>query len=236
MTPGEFFTLLGYLTGAAVLYFAARRQNLATTGLRIVALCGISGGVLGARLSQWILESGSLLAAHPTAFLDPRNGGKSLVGGLIFGYLSVEIAKRRLKIRRSTGDLWALALPAGEAVGRIGCALNGCCYGTPFGGSWAVWEHGAYRHPTQIYSALAAALIFGILFKLRDKMPREGDLFRLYLALYGVSRFAIEMLRERHMVFASFSTVQLICLETAIFAGVALFVSRRKTPSPEVSR
>ncbi|PQV64514.1 phosphatidylglycerol:prolipoprotein diacylglycerol transferase [Abditibacterium utsteinense] len=227
MTSGEFFTFLGYLTGALVLYFEARRRHLATVGLRIVALCGVVGGVLGARLSQWILESSNILAAHPLAFLDPRNGGKSLVGGLIFGYLSVAITKRCLGIRRSTGDLWALALPAGEAVGRIGCVLNGCCYGTPFSGAWAIFQHGAWRHPTQIYSALAAALIFAILLKLRDKLPREGDLFRLYLALYGVSRFGIEGFRERHFVFGALSMVQLICLETAIFAMIALWLSSR---------
>lgn len=82
MTPGEFFTLLGYLTGALVLYLEARRRRLATTGFRLVALCGVLGGVIGARLSQWMVESSHLLAAHPTAFLDPRNGGKSLIGGL----------------------------------------------------------------------------------------------------------------------------------------------------------
>lgn len=228
MTPGEFFTFLGYLTGALVLFFEARRRRLATTGFRIVALCGVLGGVLGARFSQWILESSSTLLAHPTAFLDPRNGGKSLVGGLIFGYFSVELAKWRLGIRRSTGDLWALALPSGEAVGRIGCALNGCCFGTPFGGSWAIFEHGEWRHPTQIYSALAAALIFAILFRLRDKMPREGDLFRLYLLLYGASRFGIEFGRERHFAFASLSTVQLICLETAVVAAIVLWFSARR--------
>ncbi len=229
MTIGEFFTLLGYLTGALVLWLEARRRHLATTGLRIVALCGILGGVLGARLTQWIMESGGTLVANPTAFLDPRNGGKSLVGGLIFGYLSVEIAKRRLGIRRSTGDLWALALPAGEAVGRIGCALNGCCYGTPFEGAGAIFQHGAWRHPSQIYSALAAALIFGVLLRLRDKLPREGDLFRLYLLFYGTSRFAIEFFRERHFVFASLSTVQLLCLETAIVAAITLGFSYFKT-------
>lgn len=124
--------------------------------------------------------------------------------------------------------MWALALPAGEAVGRIGCTLNGCCYGTRFNGSWAIFQHGAWRHPTQIYSALVAALILGILFKLRDQLPREGDLFRLYLLLYGLSRFGIEEFRERHFVFASFSMVQLICLETAVVAAFALVFSWRQ--------
>jgi phosphatidylglycerol:prolipoprotein diacylglycerol transferase len=228
MTLGEFFTFLGYLVGALVLFLEARRRNLATTGMRLVALCGVAGGVLGARLSEWIFGAANTLLAHPSAILDPRNGGKSLVGGLIFGWLSVEIAKRKLGIRRSTGDLWALALPAGEAVGRIGCTFNECCFGTPFSGVGAVFQHSEWRYPTQIYSSLAAALLFGVLLALREKMPREGDLFRLYLLLYGLSRFAIEAFRERNFVFASFSTVQLICLETAVFAAITLLLSHRK--------
>lgn len=228
MTPGEFWTLLGYLTGGMVLYMAARRQKLATEGLRMVALCGVLGGVVGARLTEWVFGAARTFMEHPSAFLDPRNGGKSLVGGLFCGWVCVEMAKRRLGIRRSTGDLWALALPAGEAVGRIGCLLNGCCFGTSFLGSWSIHQHGLWRHPTQIYSVLSAAMLFVLLFKLRDALPREGDLFRLYLLLYGTSRFAIEFFRERQFAVGSLSFVQLICLETAFFAAFTLYLSHKK--------
>jgi phosphatidylglycerol:prolipoprotein diacylglycerol transferase len=228
MTLGELLTALGYLTGALVLYCESRRRRLATPGMRIVALCGIVGGVVGARVSEWIFSAASVLSAHPAAILDPRNGGKSLVGGLIFGWISVEIAKRKLGIVRSTGDLWALALPAGEAVGRLGCFASGCCFGLPFHGPWAIAQHGEWRHPTQLYSALGAALIFAVLWKLRDSLPREGDLFRLYLLLYGLSRFSIEFARQRDFVWALLSTVQLICLEAVLFAAISLALSFRK--------
>lgn len=228
MTLGELLTALGYLAGALVLYFEARRRHLATPGMRLVALCGICGGVLGARVTEWLFSASHLVSEHPSAFLDPRNGGKSLIGGLVCGWLSVEIAKRKLGITRSTGDLWALALPAGEAVGRLGCFANGCCFGIPLSTEWAVWQHGAWRHPAQIYSAVAALSIFAILWKLRDALPREGDLFRLYLLLYGLSRFFIEFARQRDFIWASLSTVQLVCLEAALFAAIALILSFRK--------
>lgn len=217
MTLGEFWTFLGFLTGALVLWMEAGRRGLATQGMRLVALCGLVGGVLGAKLTQWIVSD--VAGLNPTAFLDPRNGGKSLLGGLIFGWISVAIAKRRLGIIRSTGDLWAVALPSGEAVGRIGCFLNGCCFGTPFSGFGAVYQHGAWRHPAQIYSALGAALLFALLWKLRDKLPREGDLFRLYLGLYGLSRFFIENFRERDIALAGLSSVQIACLCALIYAA-----------------
>jgi phosphatidylglycerol:prolipoprotein diacylglycerol transferase len=225
MGLGELLTLSGYLVGALVLFLESRRRNLNTEGMRIVAIAGLVCGVAGAKVTQWFFSSGVPLVA----LLQPQNGGKSLVGGLIFGWLGVEVAKRHLGIRRSTGDSWALALPAGEAVGRLGCYFNGCCIGTPFQGSWAVLQVGFERHPTQIYSAVGAALLFGVLWQLRDSLPREGDLFKMYLTLYGVSRFGIEFFRERNYVFLQMSMVQIICLEVAIFALIGLTLSFRRS-------
>ena len=218
MTLGEFFTLLGFLTGALVLCLWSRARSLATQGMKWVALAGIVGGVTGAKITQWIIGEGGVSGA----ILDPHNGGKSLVGGLICGWLAVEIAKWRLGIKRSTGDGWALALPAGEAIGRIGCFFNGCCYGTKCDASRAIYQHGAWRHPTQLYSAIAAALICAVIWFSRGQMKREGDSFKLYLLLYGVSRFAIEFARDRSVVWNNVSLVQIICLETAIVAAILL--------------
>ena len=218
MSSGEFFTLLGFLTGAFVLWRWSRAQKLNTEGMKWVALAGIVGGVAGAKITQWLVGEGGVAGA----MLNPHNGGKSLVGGLVCGWLTVEIAKRALGIRRSTGDGWALALPAGEAVGRIGCFFNGCCYGTKCDASWAIYQHGAWRHPTQLYSSAAAALIFAVVWFSRGQMKREGDGFKLYLLLYGASRFAIEFARERSVAWSNWSLVQIICLETAIVAAILL--------------
>ena len=219
MTLGELFTLLGFLTGALVLYGWSRAQSLDTEGMKYVALSGIIGGVAGAKLSQWLIGEGGIVSV---AMLNPHAGGKSLIGGLVGGWLAVEIAKRALGIRRSTGDGWALALPAGEAVGRIGCYFNGCCYGTPWNGPGAIFQHDAWRHATQLYSAGAAALIFALVWLARPWLRREGDGFKLYLVLYGVSRFAIEFARTRSTVWNDLSLVQIICLETAIVAAILL--------------
>lgn len=226
MTLGEFFTSLGFLTGALVLWLWSRAQKLNTEGMKWVALAGIVGGVAGAKVTQWLIGEGGGVSA---AILNPHNGGKSLIGGLVCGWLAVEIAKRVLGIRRSTGDGWALALPAGEAIGRIGCAFNGCCYGTKCDASWAIYQHGAWRHPTQLYSSAAAALILAIVWLARPHLKREGDGFRLYLLLYGASRFVIEFARERSLAWHNLSLVQIICLETAIVAALMLMWNSWKT-------
>ena len=159
-------------------------------------------------------------------------------------------------LRRSTGDLFALALPAGEAVGRLGCYFNGCCYGEPFDGPWAVLQHGALRHPAQLYSAVVAALTFGFLLWVpRERVGgrfegprvgtrasdgygwrgrlREGDLFRLYLLIFSVTRFGLEFVRWRESTVGGLSPMQWFCLDLVVIALIGL-LRRRKDEVPQL--
>src|SRR5689334_7089187 len=117
MILGELFTTLGFLTGGLVFWLAARSRRLATEGIGRLVLAGLMCGAIGAKLTQ-LLASGWPVKIGFFEGLNPQAGGRALLGGIAFGWLGVEIAKRRLGIKRSTGDLFALALPAGEAVGR----------------------------------------------------------------------------------------------------------------------
>jgi phosphatidylglycerol:prolipoprotein diacylglycerol transferase len=222
MTPGEIVTGLGYLTGGLVLFWAARTRGVATEGMGLVALAGFVCAILGAKVTQAVFEGA------PQAALSVSAGGRSLLGGLLFGWLGVEVAKRRLGIRRSTGDLFALALPAGEAVGRIGCFLNGCCYGAETDGPLAVWQHGAMRHPAQIYSSVASMLLFGFLLWMRPRVRIEGELFRLYLVGFGAFRFGLEFLRWRESTVFGLSLMQWSCLELIVYGTLWIALKERK--------
>lgn len=228
MTTGSFFTLLGYLTGGLVFYFAARRKRIATEGVGYVALAGVCGGVLGARLTQWALLHWPDFAANPLVVFDPRAGGRALLGGIAGGWLAVELVKWRLGLRRSTGDLFALALPAGEAVGRIGCFLNGCCHGMPTNVPWAIYQHDTWRHPTQIYSAVFAAALFAVLLALRKRLTKEGVLFKAYLGWYGAGRFVIEFYRADRVPAGPLSLVQWCCLGMMAYAWLLPLVWKAK--------
>lgn len=232
MTAGSLITGFGYGVGAVVFLLAARRRRLATEGIGYVALAGLVGGVLGAKVTQWALVQWPAFAAPPAALLIPWLGGRTMIGGVLTGWLAVEAAKWRLGIRRSTGDLFALALPAGEAVGRIGCFFNECCCGTGASVAWSVFQQGKWRHPAQLYAAAVALLIFGTLWTARDRMPREGDLFRLYLVLFGVGRFSVELVRERSAAFGGLSLAQWVSLELALFGAAALVLSYRRRGRP----
>jgi len=192
----------GYLAGLLAFVWMAQRRGLATSGVLSAMGVGLIGGLAGANLAQW-LATGS--------------GGKTILGGVAGGYLAVFLYKRRIGLRRPIGDLFAVALCAGEAVGRWGCYFGGCCYGRPTSLPWAVWQHGALRHPTQIYLSLAC---FGILVILlwfeRTGLPENG-LFTLQGFLYCLARFAIEFWRDVPAGPGGLTTAQWACLAGAIF-------------------
>ena len=211
-------------------YVAAKGRRLATEGVGYLALAGFAGGVLGAKLTEWVLAHGAVFAADPGSILNPQLGGRTLIGGVIVGWACVEAAKWRLGIRRSTGDLFALALPAGETVGRLGCFFNGCCYGIPSQVPWAVYQHGAWRHPSQLYASAIALVIFMTLWSMRPRLAREGELFKWYLVLFGIGRFGLEFFRERHLVWGGLSMAQWVCLEMAAGGAIMLATAHARSP------
>jgi phosphatidylglycerol---prolipoprotein diacylglyceryl transferase len=122
----------------------------------------VAGAALGSKILFWLEDPQlTLQNLHNPTFLI---GGKTIVGALIGGLVTVELVKRYIKLRTSTGDLYAIPLALGVAVGRIGCFLTGLSdntYGTPTNLPWGVnFGDGIPRHPTQLYEiAFILALI-----------------------------------------------------------------------------
>ena len=226
LSLGETITALAYLVGAAVFFWAARRRKLATEGIGILAVSGFVAGVAGAKITQ-LLALGWPVRVPWITVLEPQVGGRALLGGLVFGWIGVEVAKRKMGIRRSTGDLFALALPAGEAIGRIGCHFNECCYGEKTNLPWAIWQHGAWRHPAQLYSSAVAALTFVFLIWLAPKLHREGQLFKVYLLIFGVTRFGLEFVRWRESVIFGLSPMQWFCIDLVALGSFGLLRRNR---------
>lgn len=204
------FFALAYLVGLAAFAWMAYRRGLATAGIKAVAVAGLLGGLVGANAAQW-LASGA--------------PGKTALGGIAGGYLTVALYKRHLGLRRPTGDLFAVALCAGEAVGRWGCYFGGCCFGRPTDAPFAVYQHDALRHPSQIYLSVACFLILGALYLFhRLVKPPENGLFFLHGLLYCAARFIIEFYREGTTLALNLTLAQWACL-----VGVAFFGTRMRT-------
>lgn len=214
--PHPAFEALAYVLAFRLfLRIRKRRGDIVAETTRVVLLAAAAvGAVAGAKLLAW-LERPAELVEH---LGDPKwlLGGKSVVGAFLGGELAVEIVKRRLGERRRTGDLFALPMALGLAVGRIGCFLSGLhdhTHGVATGLPWGVdFGDGVRRHPAQLYEILVLIAIAWLVRRRERAGAREGDLFRLFMVLYLAWRFAIEWLKPEPRPYLGLSGIQAACV------------------------
>lgn len=169
-------------------------------GIGLGAFCGaMIGAKLPFALADWEgLRSGAVW------FSD----GKTIMMGLVGGYLGVEIAKWSLEIRIKTGDTFAAPVAAAVAVGRLACFSAGCCYGTPTTLPWGVDFGQGKCHPTQLYETAFHATAGVVLAWLQSRGLFRGQLIKLYIIAYAVYRFATEFIRPEPRVWLGLTGYQ----------------------------
>ncbi len=145
-------------------------------GIGIGAFCG---AMIGAKLPFVFLDWDRFLDG--SAWL---SDGKTIICGIIGGYLGVEIAKWTMDISVKTGDTFAVPCAVAVAIGRIACFVGGCCYGDL-----------SPRHPTQLYEAAFHLAVAGMLLLLQSRGLFRGQLIKLYILLYLGYRFLTEFIR-----------------------------------------
>ena len=237
--PAHFvFEILAY-AGGFQLYLLLRRRGANPRAavpfeqnMWLLVGC-VFGAIAGSKLLAWIESAPQYAAAirtNPVAVL----GGKTIVGGLLGGWIGVEIAKRLLGIRHSTGDLYVLPLVLGIAVGRIGCFLTGLAdhtHGVHTSLPWGVDFGDGPRHPTQLYEIACLALL-GVALALRARAPyRNGELFRLFMLGYLAFRFAVEFIKPTWKPCLGVSPIQLACLLGCAACIYGLWRMRAEAPA-----
>src|SRR4051794_2869908 len=173
-----------------------------------IALAAFCGAMIGSKLPFVMADWDGLVSGR--AWFD---NGKTILAGLVGGYLGVEAAKALLGVTIKTGDSFAVPVAAAVAVGRLACFVGGCCYGRPTEAPWGVVFHdGIRRHPTQVYEAAFHATMA----LLRAGAERGGlsarQRIKLYLIAYLVYRFATEFLRPEPVVLLGLTAYQLAAL------------------------
>lgn len=218
--------LCAYIVGGAITYYEARRQHRATEAILRVSLGALAGGMIGAKLSMIVfLGPATFIKDLPYLWYS----GQAWTGAFFCGYLGVIIVKRWNHINYSTGDIFALALPLAQAIGRLGNLMGGDPFGLPSNLPWAVTQYGVRRQPSALYELILDLILFFIIWRLRDKMPQPGDLFRLYVVGYCSFRFLVDFTRADPHVFLGFTLVQVLYSITIVWFSYRLYVSYRES-------
>ena len=186
---------IGVLVGMLVAGREARRRGLGSDALYTMAGLVVVGGVVGGRLFYVIEHGGPLFGTRGFTF----DGGVILAALLVFAYV------RRHQLSSRYLDAVAIGLPLGVAIGRIGDVINGEHYGPRSDFVLAVRNshadaltpnpHLAYQNGG-LYEVILATAIFVLIWLLRGRMRRDGDLAWLVLALFAVGRFFEFFLRS----------------------------------------
>uniref|UniRef100_A0A7C4CB37 Phosphatidylglycerol--prolipoprotein diacylglyceryl transferase n=1 Tax=candidate division WOR-3 bacterium TaxID=2052148 RepID=A0A7C4CB37_UNCW3 len=235
---------LSFLLGIWIVEQRAKRFGVDPKKITDLALWVLIAVVVGSRLFyvafHWHEFSGDLVAI--VRFWDSRQPGLSglmFYGGFLGAFAAglVFVAVNRLPLVKLL-DAVAPAIVLGEGLTRIGCFLNGCCFGVPTGcrlgvefplhsPAGAQFPH-QMIHATQLYSSLAGFVLFGLALLLERKRLRDGILFALILVLYSLFRFGIDFVRYYEDA-ANFWGNQVVAIAlTALGVGLLVFFSLRQ--------
>jgi phosphatidylglycerol:prolipoprotein diacylglycerol transferase len=220
---------IGALVGIWIFGRELKRSGLPNDGVD-AAVAGVIGGLIGAKL-MWTLE---FSAEAPLTDLLFSRAGLSWFGGL-FGGVGTGLwmlHRRRVPIVRALAAA-APALAVGHAIGRVGCFMVGDDYGRPSNLPWAVaFPEGLPPtsvpvHPTQLYEALALAVVAWALIRWRRKGVADALVLGRYLVLAGSIRFAIEFIRINLRILGPLTLAHLIAL-CLVVAGMTMIVQNSR--------
>ncbi len=226
------FVFLAVVSGYFVCSQEAKRQGISKDVFSNIIFWTVIFAFIGARLLYVVVEFNQFLQS-PLAILFGRSGFV-FYGGILFGFVALVVLTKKHNIKFAKfGDVIALALPLGHALGRIGCFFYGCCHGRPTD-SWIgvlfpldspAGIFGVKVIPTQLISAVFLILLFAFLMSYRKRKKFDGLIGIYYLVFYGVFRFIIEFFRgDPRGYLGPLSTSQLISL---VFIAVGIFLWRR---------
>lgn len=207
---------LGFLAGLGNWILLGRRRGHSAQFCTDLMFWVIVSGIVGSRVA-YVLENWAVYAADPLSIVRVDQGGLIFYGGFVAATAAVILFARRHKMpMASLFDFVVTSVPLAHALGRIGCFLNGCC----FGSCTSVAAHVQFPqhsipwysqlrdgvidnsaacshpvHPVQLYEAAFNFLVYGVVVWLFRRRLRPGMVTGVYLVLYAIGRFSLEFMR-----------------------------------------
>ena len=216
--------VLAFFVCAYLSSLQAKKENFDSETIFNLLFLVFIFGIIGSRVFYVLINAGFYLR-NPLEIIMLQHGGMAWFGGLIFGTTAaiLFIKKHKMNLLK-TLDLLVPFIALGQAIGRIGCLLNGCCFGreSEFGIYFKVFDK--VLIPTQLYSSLLLLLIFMVLRFKQDAKHLPGEILCSYLFLYSLKRFFVEFLRnDSPRIFYGLTLFQILCL-VMFFLSLGMFI------------
>ena len=217
------FVLLGIVLAFAAMRWQPRTVELSPRDRQVVRIAALTGAILGAYGLQLPADLCGWNAPPPPGFAGDSLplGGRTVLGGLLGGWIGVEAMKRVARIRVPTGGDFALPLALALACGRLGCWSAGCCAGAVCSPAWWATTDaaGVSRWPVQLVEALFHGLAAVVLAFAARRRFWPTQRLAVYLASYAVVRFLLECRRQHPAVALGLSWHQWLALVLFVLAG-----------------
>ena len=232
-----FLLALGYTAAIALACYKAKKNSLDPGAIFDLMLLQLIVGILGSRflfLAEYIPNK--LLTQSFFAF---EQGGLTFYGSVISSFIFDLIY---LKFKQmpfwKTMDCIGFCMGPAIAISRIGCFLNGCCYGTecsPAIGFQFRLTGESYHHATQLYESALSLVAFSIiLWFMKHKQSHHGQVFLGFISLYGFFRFFIEFIRAENPVFFLGMTLSQLLSIIFIISSIIIWKINLKNKSLEI--
>ncbi len=235
--------VVAFIAATWLASWRAKREKLDPEVILDMAFWVVFSGMVGARLFYCYEYWGQEIKTF-WDILQYWKGGIVFYGGIVGGSIAF-LAYRRYRPfpLRPYMDVMAPSIAIGIFFGRIGCFLNGCCYGDACQLPWAVsfpknsppWQHHAFLkliprdalwslpiHPTQIYAAVDGLVLLLLLSAYYPLRRRDGEVMGLLMITYPITRFLVEFLRNDEGAFFAGMTISQN-ISVALFSAGLIF-------------
>ena len=242
----------GMMLGIFLVTLRAKETGQSADDYIDIAVWTMIMGIIGARI-YYVLFSWQEYRDDLAGIFRIREGGLAIYGGLLAGAAAIYVLSRRKEIPFGTVlDTCIIGVPAGQIIGRWGNFFNREAFGgytdnlfamrlpvsavradeiTAEMRAHAVTENGIQfiqAHPTFLYEGVWNLLVLLLLFRMRNRTKKKGDLFLIYMAAYGTGRFFIEMLRTDQLLIPGTA----VPVSMAVSAAAVVFALARLVRRP----
>lgn len=207
------FEILAYSIGFR--YFLKLRKNaedkISTEHRMLLFIAAAFGAFVFSRLIG-VMEYPEFYSGNITFAM--FFSSKTILGGLFGGLIAVEICKKIIGVKYSSGDLMTYPLILAMIIGRIGCFLSGLedgTYGTKTSLIFGIdLGDGVYRHPTSLYEIVFLIFLWIVLFLVESKyLLADGTKFKFFLFSYFIFRLFVEFIKPRYIILSNLSVLQI---------------------------